>query len=162
KTPNELAVRILLAGFTAIFTIIIISVLALGVILDLGLDLSVLIALYVSLLPTTIGALLPSIGISGINRMSENRIIIKSGKAIEAAGDTDSLLLDKTGTITRGSRTAIEFIPLGKHSKKEVGEAAFMCSWDDETPEGKSMVELAYKEGLVPHEFAVIGRVKFE
>lgn len=162
KTPNERAVSILLAGFTAIFSIIIISILALSIILKLGLDLSVLIALYVSLLPTTIGALLPAIGISGINRMSEKRIIIKSGKAIEAAGDTDSLLLDKTGTITRGTRTATEFIPLGKHTMRDVGEAAFMSSWDDDTPEGKSMVELAYQEGFVPHEFAVIERVKFE
>lgn len=162
KTPNEVAVSVLLAGFTAIFTIIILSILLLGVSLNLGVDLSVLIALYVSLLPTTIGALLPAIGISGINRMSANRVIIKSGKAIEAAGDTDSLLLDKTGTITKGFRTAVEFIPLGKRSERDVGESAFMSSWNDDTPEGKSIVELAYSKGYVPHEFAIIDRAKYQ
>ncbi len=162
KMPNEIAIGILLAGFTGIFTIIILSVLFLGISMNLGIDLAVVIALYVSLLPTTIGALLPAIGISGINRLSIKKIISKSGKAIEASGDTDSLLLDKTGTITRGMRKAVNFVPLGTHSEKEVGEAAFMSSWEDDTQEGKSIVELAYNQGFIPPEFHTIYRSEFE
>jgi K+-transporting ATPase ATPase B chain len=162
KTPNEIALTILIAGFSAIFTIIIVSLLFLGVELRLGIDLAVVIALYVCLLPTTIGALLPAIGISGINRMSVKRIIAKSGKAIEASGDTDALLLDKTGTITRGMRKAIKFIPAGNHTEREVGEAALLSSWDDDTPEGKSIVELAYNLGFVPQAFGTIERSEFE
>ncbi len=160
KTPNEAAISTLLLGFTAIFTIIIVSILWLSVSLSLGADLSVLIALYVCLLPTTIGALLPAIGISGIRRMSIDRIIAKSGKAIETAGDTDVVLLDKTGTITLGSRTATEFIPLGGHSAKEMGEASFMSSWYDDTPEGRSIIALAYSLGFVPKEFHSISRAE--
>ncbi len=162
KTPNEMALTILITGFTAIFTIIIVALLFLGITLRLGIDLAVVIALYVCLLPTTIGALLPAIGISGINRMSVRRIIAKSGKAIEAAGDTDALLLDKTGTITKGMRKAVKFVPIGKHTEREVGEAALLSSWDDDTPEGKSIVELAYNLGFVPHEFSTIERSEFE
>jgi K+-transporting ATPase ATPase B chain len=162
KTPNEIALTILIAGFSAIFTIIIVTLLFLGVALNLGIDLAVVIALYVCLLPTTIGALLPAIGISGINRMSVKRIIAKSGKAIEASGDTDALILDKTGTITRGMRKAVEFVPSGKHTEREVGEAALLSSWDDDTPEGKSIVELAYNLGFVPHAFSSIERSEFE
>ncbi len=162
KTPNEIALTILIAGFSAIFTIIIVSLLFLGVELKLGIDLAVVIALYVCLLPTTIGALLPAIGISGINRMSVKRIIAKSGKAIEASGDTDALLLDKTGTITRGMRKAVKFVPSGNHTEREVGEAALLSSWDDDTPEGKSIVELAYNQGFVPQAFGTIERSEFE
>ncbi|MEL9914354.1 MAG: HAD-IC family P-type ATPase [Thermoplasmatales archaeon] len=162
KTPNEISLSILLAGFTIIFSIIIISLLALGIELHLGIDLAVTIALYVCLLPTTIGALLPAIGISGINRMSHNRIIVKSGKAIEASGDVDTLLLDKTGTITRGMRKAVSFIPLGNHTEREVGEAAFLSSWEDDTPEGKSIVELAYSLGYIPQEIINIYKSEFE
>ena len=162
KTPNEIALTILITGFTAIFTIIILALLFLGVTLRLGIDLAVLIALYVCLLPTTIGALLPAIGISGINRMSVKRIIAKSGKAIEASGDTDALLLDKTGTITRGMRKAVKFVPLGNHTEREVGEAALLSSWDDDTPEGKSIVELAYNQGFVPQAFSSLERSEFE
>jgi K+-transporting ATPase ATPase B chain len=162
KTPNEIALSVLIAGFTAIFSIIIIALLFLGITLDLGIDLAVLIALYVCLLPTTIGALLPAIGISGINRMSVKRIIAKSGKAIEASGDTDALLLDKTGTITKGMRKAVRFIPSGKHTEREVGEAALLSSWDDDTPEGKSIVELSYNLGFIPHSFSTLDRSEFE
>ncbi|MCL4446869.1 MAG: potassium-transporting ATPase subunit KdpB [Thermoplasmatales archaeon] len=162
KTPNEIALTILIAGFSAIFTIIIVTLLFLGVTLNLGIDLAVVIALYVCLLPTTIGALLPAIGISGINRMSVKRIIAKSGKAIEASGDTDALLLDKTGTITRGMRKAVKFVPSGKHTEREVGQAALLSSWDDDTPEGKSIVELAYNLGYIPHAFSTIDRSEFE
>ena len=114
KTPNEVAVEIVLISLTAIFTIILFALLGLTITLSLGADLSVLIALYVCLLPTTIGALLPAIGISGMSRLYARKIVAKSGRAIETAGDTDTILLDKTGTITIGSRQAIEFIPFGE------------------------------------------------
>ena len=110
KTPNEVAITMVLIGLTAIFTIIILALLGTSVMLGLGADLSVLIALYVCLLPTTIGALLPAIGLSGITRLYKSKIIAKSGRAIETAGDADVVLLDKTGTITVGNRQAIEFI----------------------------------------------------
>lgn len=152
KTPNEQAVTIVLIGLTAIFSIIIIGLLGLSVALSLGGDLSVLIALYVCLLPTTIGALLPAIGLSGISRLYANKIVAKSGRAIETAGDTDTILLDKTGTITVGNRQAIEFIPFGNHTEKEVGEAAFLSSWHDDTPEGRSIIRLAYERGFIPRE----------
>jgi K+-transporting ATPase ATPase B chain len=152
KTPNEQAVIIVLIGLTAIFTIIIFALLGLSVVLSLGADLSVLIALYVCLLPTTIGALLPAIGLSGMSRLYARRIVAKSGRAIETAGDTDTILLDKTGTITVGSRQAIEFMPFGEHSEEEVGEAAFLASWHDDTPEGRSIIRLAYNDGLIPKE----------
>jgi len=115
-------------------------------------DLSVLIALYVCLLPTTIGALLPAIGLSGITRLYERKVVAKSGKSIETAGDTDAILLDKTGTITVGNRQAVEFIGLGGHSEKETGEACFLSSWFDDTPEGRSIITLAHERGFVPRE----------
>lgn len=152
KTPNEQAVVIVLIGLTAIFTIIVVALLGLSVVLSLGADLSVLIALYVCLLPTTIGALLPAIGLSGMSRLYGRKIVAKSGRAIETAGDTDTMLLDKTGTITVGSRQAIEFIPFEGHSEREVGEAAFLASWHDDTPEGRSIIRLAYSSGLIPKE----------
>jgi K+-transporting ATPase ATPase B chain len=152
KTPNEQAVVIVLIGLTAIFTIIIFALLGLSVVLGLGTDLSVLIALYVCLLPTTIGALLPAIGLSGMSRLYARKIVAKSGRAIETAGDTDTILLDKTGTITVGSRHAIEFVPFGNHSEEEIGRASFLASWHDDTPEGRSIITLAYERGLIPKE----------
>ena len=152
KTPNEQAVVIVLISLTAIFTIIIFALLGITVVLSLGADLSVLIALYVCLLPTTIGALLPAIGLSGMSRLYARKIVAKSGRAIETAGDTDTILLDKTGTITVGSRQAVEFIPFGNHTETEVGEAAFLSSWHDDTPEGRSIIRLAYNDGLIPKE----------
>ncbi len=152
KTPNERAVTIVLIGLTAIFSIIILSLIGLSVTLNLGGDLSVLIALYVCLLPTTIGALLPSIGLSGISRLYVRKIVAKSGRAIETAGDVDVVLLDKTGTITVGNRQAIQFIPLGGYSERDVGEAAFLSSWQDDTPEGRSIIRLAYEKGFIPRE----------
>jgi K+-transporting ATPase ATPase B chain len=152
KTPNEQAVVIVLIGLTAIFTIVIFALLGLSVVLSLGGDLSVLIALYVCLLPTTIGALLPAIGLSGMSRLYARRIVAKSGRAIETAGDTDTILLDKTGTITVGRRQATEFMAFGNHSEREVGEAAFLASWHDDTPEGRSIIRLAYNDGLIPKE----------
>ncbi|HVP40464.1 MAG TPA: HAD-IC family P-type ATPase [Candidatus Krumholzibacteriaceae bacterium] len=152
KTPNEVAVTMVLIGLTAIFTIIIIALLGMSVTLDLGADLSVLIALYVCLLPTTIGALLPAIGLSGMSRLYKHKIIAKSGKAIETAGDADVVLLDKTGTITVGNRQAIEFLPFEGSSEEDVGEAAFLSSWNDDTPEGRSILRLAFEKGFVPKE----------
>lgn len=152
KTPNEQAVTIVLIGLTAIFTIIILGLLGLSFALRLGADLSILIALYVCLLPTTIGALLPAIGLSGISRLYARNIVAKSGNAIETAGDTDTILLDKTGTITVGNRQAIEFIPFEGYSERDVGDAAFLASWHDDTPEGRSIIRLAYEMGFVPKE----------
>ena len=152
KTPNEQAVSIVLIGLTAIFSIIILSLLGLSVTLNLGADLSVLIALYVCLLPTTIGALLPAIGLSGISRLYRRKIVVKSGKAIETAGDADVILLDKTGTITVGNREAIQFVPLDRYAERDVGEAAFLSSWHDDTPEGRSILRLAHEKGFVPRE----------
>jgi K+-transporting ATPase ATPase B chain len=156
KTPNEQAVTMVLIGLTAIFTILIASLLGLSITLNLGADLSVLIALYVCLLPTTIGALLPAIGLSGISRLYARKIVAKSGKAIETAGDADVILLDKTGTITVGNRRAIEFLPIDGHSEREVGEAAFLSSWHDDTPEGRSIISLAYERGFVPRELNML------
>lgn len=152
RTPNEKAITVVLIGLTTIFTIIAGGVLGLSMTMDLGVDLSVLLAFYVCLLPTTIGALLPAIGLSGINRLYARRIISKSGKSIEMAGDTDTILLDKTGTITVGNRQAIEFIPLYGHNEKEVGDAAFLSSWYDDTPEGRSIIRLAHEKGFIPRE----------
>jgi len=152
KTPNEQAVTIVLIGLTAIFTIILVGLLGLSVALSLGGDLSVLIALYVCLLPTTIGALLPAIGLSGISRLYSRKIVAKSGRAIETAGDTDTILLDKTGTITVGNRQAIEFIPFEGYKERDVGEAAFLSSWHDDTLEGRSIIRLAYEHGFIPKE----------
>ena len=152
KTPNEAAITIVLIGLTAIFTIIIAALLGTSVTLNLQADLSVLIALYVCLLPTTIGALLPAIGLSGITRLYKSKIIAKSGKAIETAGDADVVLLDKTGTITVGNRQAIEFVPFGENTEEDVGEASFLSSWHDDTPEGRSILTLAHEKGFVPNE----------
>ena len=152
KTPNEVAITIVLIGLTAIFTIIILTLLGVSVSLGLGADLSVLIALYVCLLPTTIGALLPAIGLSGMSRLYKSKIIAKSGKAIETAGDADVVLLDKTGTITVGNRQAIKFVPMEGFTEEEVGEASFLSSWHDDTPEGRSILKLAYEKGFLPTE----------
>lgn len=152
KTPNEQAITMILIGLTAIFSIIIVSLLGLSVVLGLNGDLSVLIALYVCLLPTTIGALLPAIGLSGISRLYKRKVVAKSGRAIETAGDVDVVLLDKTGTITVGNRQAIEFIPFGEFTEEEVGEAAFLSSWHDDTPEGRSIIRLSHEKGFIPKE----------
>jgi potassium-transporting ATPase ATP-binding subunit len=152
KTPNEQAITIVLIGLTAIFTILIGALLGVSLVLSLAADLSVLIALYVCLLPTTIGALLPSIGLSGISRLYKEKIVAKSGRAVETAGDTDVILLDKTGTITVGNRQAVEFIPFPGFNERDVGEAAFLASWHDDTPEGRSLIRLAYEDGFVPKE----------
>ena len=152
KTPNEIAITMVLIGLTAIFTIIIAALLGTSITLGLGADLSVLIALYVCLLPTTIGALLPAIGLSALLGCHKSKIVAKSGRAIETAGDADVVLLDKTGTITVGNRRTIEFIAFEGYTEEDIGEAAFLSSWHDDTPEGRSILKLAYEKGFVPSE----------
>ena len=112
-------------------------------------SLTILVALFVCLAPTTIAALLPAIGIAGMDRLFQKNVIALSGRAIEAAGDVNVLLLDKTGTITLGNREAVAFVPVGGHTEQELAEAALMASLTDETPEGRSIVVLAkQKYGL--------------
>jgi K+-transporting ATPase ATPase B chain len=149
KTPNEIALNILLAGFTIIFLIVcatllpysLYSVQAAGQ--GTPITITVLIALLVCLIPTTIGGLLSAIGIAGMDRMIQRNVIAMSGRAVEAAGDVDVLLLDKTGTITLGNRQAVEFIPVNGVNTQELAEAAQLASLADETPEGRSIVVLA-------------------
>lgn len=149
KTPNEIALNILLAAFTIIFLAVCITLLpySLYSVKAAGagqpIAITVLIALLVCLIPTTIGGLLSAIGIAGMDRLIQRNVIALSGRAIEAAGDVDVLLLDKTGTITLGNRQAVEFIPLGKATEQELVEAAQLSSLADETPEGRSIVVLA-------------------
>ena len=143
KTPNEIALTILLVGLTVIFLIVCVSLPAFATYSGTTLPVVFLIALLVSLIPTTIGGLLSAIGIAGMDRLVKFNVIAKSGRAVEAAGDIDVLLLDKTGTITLGNRQAAEFIPLPAVNERELAEAAFYASLADETPEGKSIVALA-------------------
>jgi len=145
KTPNEIALTILLVGLTMIFLIVCVTLPAFAVFSQANLPVVFLIALLVSLIPTTIGGLLSAIGIAGMDRLVKFNVISKSGRAVEAAGDIDVLLLDKTGTITLGNRQASEFIPLSSVNERELAEAAFLASLSDETPEGKSIVALGKK-----------------
>ena len=155
KTPNEIALSILLSAFTIIFLVVCIALLPYSLysvnINHQGspVTITVLVALLVCLIPTTIGGLLPAIGIAGIDRLIRRNVIALSGRAVEAAGDVDVLLLDKTGTITLGNREAVEFIPVGKVPARELAEVAQLASLADETPEGRSIVVLAkQKYGL--------------
>lgn len=149
KTPNEIALDILLAGFTIIFLIVCATLLpySLYSVESAGqgtpITITVLVALLVCLIPTTIGGLLSAIGIAGMDRMIQRNVIAMSGRAVEAAGDVDVLLLDKTGTITLGNRQAVELIPVSGVTPKELAESAQLSSLADETPEGRSIVVLA-------------------
>jgi K+-transporting ATPase ATPase B chain len=149
KTPNEIALNILLAAFTIIFLMVCITLLPFSLysIKTAGqgspITITVLVALLVCLIPTTIGGLLSAIGIAGMDRLIQRNVIALSGRAVEAAGDVDVLLLDKTGTITLGNRQAVEFIPIGDISPEDLAEAAQLSSLADETPEGRSIVILA-------------------
>jgi len=145
KTPNEIALTIVLAGLTWIFLLVIVTLNALAGYSGVLVSTTILIALLVCLIPTTIGGLLSAIGIAGMDRVTQFNVIAKSGKAVEAAGDINTLILDKTGTITIGNRLAEEFIPLGDKTSGEVTKAAFLASARDETPEGRSIVDLAKK-----------------
>jgi len=149
KTPNEIALNILLAAFTIIFLVVCSTLLpySLFSVQSAGkgtpITITVLVALLVCLIPTTIGGLLSAIGIAGMDRMIQRNVIALSGRAVEAAGDVDVLLLDKTGTITLGNRQAVEFIPVGSVAPRELAEVAQLSSLADETPEGRSIVVLA-------------------
>jgi potassium-transporting ATPase ATP-binding subunit len=155
KTPNEIALNILLAGLTITFLAAVVTLQPFAIYADSPQSTTVLIALLVALIPTTIGALLSAIGIAGMDRMVQRNVLAMSGRAVEAAGDVDVLLLDKTGTITLGNRQASEFIPVDGVSAQELAEAAQLSSLADETPEGRSIVVLAKdKYGLRARELA--------
>ncbi|SDN42779.1 K+-transporting ATPase ATPase B chain [Paenibacillus sp. yr247] len=147
KTPNEIALTTLLAVLTLIFLIVIMTMVPMAQYLDVKLEISTLIALLVCLIPTTIGGLLSAIGIAGMDRVTQFNVLAMSGKAVEAAGDIDTMILDKTGTITFGNRMASEFVPVNGTSAKEMIFTALQASVKDETPEGRSIVELANKLG---------------
>jgi K+-transporting ATPase ATPase B chain len=146
KTPNEIALSILLAGLTIIFMLVCVSLYPFALYGGTPLTLPVLVALLVCLIPTTIGGLLSAIGIAGMDRLVQHNVLAMSGRAVEAAGDVDTLLLDKTGTITLGNRMASEFIPVGGVTADELADAAQLASLADETPEGRSVVVLAKRE----------------
>ncbi len=143
KTPNEIALNILLAGLTIIFMLVCATLPAMAAYFHMRLSIPVLWALLVCLIPTTIGGLLSAIGIAGMNRLVRQNVLAKSGRAVEAAGDVDTLLLDKTGTITLGNRQAAEFIPAPGVEIRDLADAAQLASLSDETPEGRSVVVLA-------------------
>ena len=143
KTPNEIALNILLAGMTIIFLFAVVTIPSFATYAGGSVPVIVLVALFVTLIPTTIGALLSAIGIAGMDRLVRFNVLAMSGRAVEAAGDVDTLLLDKTGTITLGNRHATEFLPLPSISERELADAAQLSSLADETPEGRSIVVLA-------------------
>ena len=146
KTPNEIALSILLSGLTIVFLLVVVTLYPFGLYGGTRLALPVLVALLVCLIPTTIGGLLSAIGIAGMDRLVQHNVLAMSGRSVEAAGDVDTLLLDKTGTITLGNRMAAEFIPVQGVEKRELAEAAQLASLADETPEGRSIVVLAKRE----------------
>src|SRR6266496_2415462 len=148
KTPNEIALTILLASFTIIFIIVCVTLKPYADYANTSINIAAYISLFVCLIPTTIGGLLSAIGIAGMDRALRANVITKSGKAVETAGDIDTLLLDKTGTITIGNRKATNFWPANVAGEKEFVEACLLASLADETPEGKSIVELAESKGF--------------
>jgi len=148
KTPNEIALNILLAGLTLIFLFVIVALKPFADYADTTISTTTLIALLVALIPTTIGALLSAIGIAGMDRLVRRNVLALSGRAVEASGDVDVLLLDKTGTITLGNRQAAEFVPMPGVEEVELAEAAQLASLADETPEGRSIVVLAKRYGI--------------
>jgi len=148
KTPNELALTTLLTSLTIIFLIVVVTLEPIAGYLGIELQVPVLIALLVCLIPTTIGGLLSAIGIAGMDRVTQFNVLAMSGKAVEAAGDINTMILDKTGTITYGNRMASEFVPVGGADVKQVGEWAAIGSVKDETPEGRSVLELIKRLGL--------------
>ena len=146
KTPNEIALSILLSGLTLVFLLVVVTLYPFGLYGGTRLALPVLVALLVCLIPTTIGGLLSAIGIAGMDRLVQHNVLAMSGRSVEAAGDVDTLLLDKTGTITLGNRMAAEFIPVDGVATSELADAAQLASLADETPEGRSIVVLAKRE----------------
>jgi K+-transporting ATPase ATPase B chain len=158
KTPNEIALNILLAGLTIIFLLAVVTLQPFAIYSNARQSIFVLVSLLVCLIPTTIGGLLSAIGIAGMDRLAQHNVLAMSGRAVEAAGDVNTLLLDKTGTITLGNRQATEFIPMPCVSETELADAAQLSSLADETPEGRSIVVLAKEKyglrgrDLQPHE----------
>jgi K+-transporting ATPase ATPase B chain len=162
KTPNEIALTILLSALTIIFLLVCMTLLPFGKSLGVDFSPTVLIALLVCLIPTTIGGLLSAIGIAGIDRLVQKNVLAMSGRAVEAAGDVDVLLLDKTGTITLGNRQAVEFLPATGVTAHELADAAQLSSLADETPEGRSIVVLAkQQEGLRGRELSQLPHAEF-
>jgi K+-transporting ATPase ATPase B chain len=154
KTPNEIALNILLAGLTITFLAAVVTLRPFAVYAGTPTSQTVLIALLVALIPTTIGALLSAIGIAGMDRLVQRNVLAMSGRAVEASGDVDVLLLDKTGTITLGNRQAAQFIPVDGVEERELAEVAQLSSLADETPEGRSIVVLAKQYGIRERELA--------
>ena len=155
KTPNEIALNIVIAGLTLVFLLAVVTLQPFAIYSGAVPSIVVLVSLLVCLIPTTIGGLLSAIGIAGMDRVMQHNVLAMSGKAVEAAGDVNTLLLDKTGTITLGNRQAVEFIPVGEAREEEVADAAQLSSLADETPEGRSIVVLAkQKYGIRGREVA--------
>jgi K+-transporting ATPase ATPase B chain len=146
KTPSEIALTILLVGQTIVFLIVVVALVPFSFYSGAIVPMTFLFALLVTLIPTTIGALLSAIGIAGMDRLAKANVIAKSGRAVEACGDVDTLLLDKTGTITFGNRMAVDLKPLPGVQPRELAEAAYLASLSDETPEGKSIIELIRRQ----------------
>src|SRR5437899_1851412 len=158
KTPNEIALHILLVGLTLVFLFACVTLVPLALYSGIQLSATVIVALLVCLIPTTIGGLLSAIGIAGMDRLLRKNVIAMSGRAVEAAGDVDTLLLDKTGTITLGNRMATELLPAGGVTIEELADAAQLASLADETPEGRSIVVLAKERyGLRAREVEKLG-----
>ena len=155
KTPNEIALNILLAVLTLVFLLVVVTLQPFAYYAGTEIPIPVLIALLVCLIPTTIGALISAIGIAGMDRLVQHNVLAMSGRAVEAAGDVDTLLLDKTGTITLGNRQATEFMPVAGVTEADLADAAQLASLADETPEGRSIVVLAKeKYGIRGRELA--------
>ena len=161
KTPNEIALTILLAALTVVFLLAVITLKPFGIYSGTNFSNVVLISLLVCLIPTTIGALLSAIGIAGMDRLLQKNVLAMSGRAVEAAGDVDVLLLDKTGTITLGNRQATAFLPASGVTEKELADAAQLASLADETPEGRSIVVLAKNFGIRAREIGELPGAQF-
>jgi K+-transporting ATPase ATPase B chain len=161
KTPNELALTILLAALTIVFLLAVVTLKPLGIYSGVNFSNAVLIALLVCLIPTTIGGLLSAIGIAGMDRLLQKNVLAMSGRAVEAAGDVDVLLLDKTGTITLGNRQATAFLPASGVTEQELADAAQLASLADETPEGRSIVVLAKNFGIRAREIHELPGAQF-
>jgi len=160
KTPNEIALHILLVGLTLVFLFACATLVPLAIYSGVALSGTVIVALLVCLIPTTIGGLLSAIGIAGMDRLIRKNVVATSGRAVEAAGDVDVLLLDKTGTITHGNRIAVDFLPMPGVTAERLAEAALLASRGDETPEGRSIVKLA-AERVGEREGAVLETIPF-
>jgi potassium-transporting ATPase ATP-binding subunit len=161
KTPNEIALTILLSALTIIFIVVVMTLRPFGLYAGISISITVLVALLVCLIPTTIGGLLSAIGIAGIDRMVQKNVLAMSGRAVEAAGDVDVLLLDKTGTITLGDRQATDFQPAPGVTIEELANCAQLASLADETPEGRSIVVLAKKYGLRGRSISEMPKAQF-